>query len=128
VPQLTFSSSQPGSQPTIHKITTFCMKQLGVLLETLRTTSEGAGNLLDSCAILATSECSDPRAHATTEYPLVVAGRAGGALRHPGIHHRAVGENTTKVLLTLLRAAGLPLTEYGGGAARVTSSCTPIEA
>jgi hypothetical protein len=39
----------------------------------------------------------------------------------------ADGENTSKVLLTVLRAAGVPATEIGGGAGYANESFTAIE-
>ena len=62
------------------------------------------------------------------DYPILVMGRGTGFLKHPGVHHRAVGENTSTVLLTLLRAAGLSLTEFGQAGGHVTTSCSAIEA
>ena len=38
----------------------FIMSQLNVLLTKLRATPEGAGNLLDSCCILGTSDVETP--------------------------------------------------------------------
>ena len=52
-----------------------------------RDTPDGAGNLLDSLALLATSDHSDGAAHTVNDYPVLIAGRAGGALVHPGVHY-----------------------------------------
>ena len=80
------------------------MKHFGYLIGKLRDTPEGAGNLLDSCAIVATSECGDGSAHGLTEYPMLIAGRAGGALK-AGLHYRSTsGESISKAMLTALRA------------------------
>ena len=57
----------------------------------------------------------------------MVAGKAGGALR-AGAHHSAPGDNATKVLLTLLRAMGLPLASYGKGNMQTTEEFTPLRA
>ncbi len=46
------------------------------------------------------------------EFPILLAAKAGGKLR-AGIHHRANGDNASKVILTLGRIMGLPLTEFG---------------
>jgi hypothetical protein len=68
-------------------------------------------------------------AHDLTDYPLVIAGKAGGFLKYPGVHYRsATNENTNLVLLSALRSVGLPLTEFGTGQSLVNSSCSAIEA
>ena len=53
----------------------------------LRDTPEGAGNLLDHSAILATTELSDGWTHANTDFPILVAGLGNGRLKG-GVHYR----------------------------------------
>ena len=53
---------------------------------------------------------------------------AGGFLKYPGVHYKSNGENTNLALLSVLKAAGLPLTSFGTGASAVTASLTGIEA
>jgi hypothetical protein len=106
-------------QPTVHNATVFTMEQLAHFLAVLRDTPEGDGNLLDQCSILCTTELSDGRTHANTEYPLLIAGGGGGRLR-PGTHVRAVGESTSRAALTALRGAGVELSEWGVDAGRTT--------
>jgi len=117
-----------GDQPTVQAGVVFIMQQFAYLLERLRAVPEGAGNLLDSCAILATSDLSNGHDHTNTEYPIVIAGKAGGGLRYPGVHYRSTTrENTSKVLLSLLRSVGVPITEFGVDGGHVTAGCTAIE-
>jgi hypothetical protein len=105
----------PESQPTVHAAITLTMQQLAYFLDRLRQTQEGAGNLLDRCAILCTTELCEGRRHNNDEFPILIAGRAGGRLRS-GIHVRSTSrENTSKVLLTLLRAMGDPRPRFGTG-------------
>lgn len=116
-----------AAQPALEVSTVFTMEQLGVLLRTLRDTPDGTGNLLDSSAILATSDHSDGSAHSTDDFPVLIAGRAGGALQHPGIHYASDGEHTNRVLLTLLRSVGVNIAELGDDFAHQTSGCSAIE-
>ena len=119
---------EPGDQPKVHGATVFIVKQFARLLETLKNTPEGAGNLLDHVAILGTSDLNEGKRHKNFDYPILVAGRAGGRLRHPGIHYRShCEENTSKVLLSLLRSVGLPLETFGSKGGRVAESLTAIE-
>jgi Protein of unknown function (DUF1552) len=119
---------EPGDQPLVHASTIFTMKELAVLLAALKGIPEGAGNVLDNCVVLASSDVADGREHSIEDYPIVVAGGGGGYLKHPGVHYRSSGENTSMVLLSVLRAAGLPITEFGDKGGHVTTGCSAIEA
>ena len=89
------------------------MEQLAYFLNRLRQIEEGDGNLLDSCAILCTTELSEGYTHSNDEFPIILAGRAAGALR-TGRHYRSGNrENTSKALLTLLRAMGDERASFG---------------
>jgi hypothetical protein len=125
--QLTHDES--GEQPIVHAATIFVMQRLARLLEQLRDTPDGAGNLLDSAAILASTDTAEGKEHSIKDYPILVAGRAGGRLKHPGVHYRSgSGENTSKVLLSLLRAVGLRLPRFGEKGGRVEDGVGAIEA
>ena len=119
---------EPGTQPGVNKVTKFIVDQFSSMLQALKNVPEGDGNLLDNCVIYATSDTAEGRPHSIKDYPILVAGRGGGTLKHPGIHHRAPGQNTSKVLLTLLNAMDLGLTEFGKGGGRVTSEVGEIKA
>jgi hypothetical protein len=123
------SHDEPGDQPQVHAITTFIMERFARVLQALMDTPEGAGNLLDNCAILASTDCSEGQPHSIDDYPILIAGRAGGALVHPGIHYRSTsGENTSNALLALLQAMDLDLTEYGNGGGHTTTALDAIRA
>jgi hypothetical protein len=118
-----------GTQPQVHAVTTFIMKTFSILVQTLKATPEGAGNVLDNCFIYGSSDVADGRAHDLVDYPLVIAGIAGGFLKYPGVHYRSTtNENTNLVLLSALRSVGLTLTEFGVDVSLVKGSCTAIEA
>jgi Protein of unknown function (DUF1552) len=119
---------EPGAQPLVSAAVAFTMQQLAYLLSALAAVPEGDGNVLDHCAILGTTDVSEGHDHSIENFPILVMGGGTGFLKHPGVHHSAQGENTSTVLLSLLRAAGLPLTEFGQDGGRVTSSCSAIEA
>jgi Protein of unknown function (DUF1552) len=124
-----FTHDEAGDQPIVHAATVFVMEQYARLLEVFAETPDGAGNLLDQSVVLATSDTADGRGHTLEDYPIVLAGRAGGALKYPGVHYRsAQGENTSKVLLSMLRAAGVPLAKFGAKGGAVKDSLTAIEA
>jgi hypothetical protein len=129
-----------GAQPQVHAVTTFIMKTFSILVQTLKGIPEGAGNILDNCAIYGSSDLSDGKAHDLIDYPMVIAGGGGGYLKNPGWHYRSMtgagtsnGENANTALLTVLRAAGVteaaggPLSKFGGGNAMTTTSISAIE-
>ncbi|WP_157069541.1 DUF1552 domain-containing protein [Sandaracinus amylolyticus] len=98
---------------TVHAATVFTMEQLGYFLARLRDTPDAAGsNVLDNCSILATSELSEGWTHSNREFPILVCGRGGGALRG-NVHHRVDRESTSIAVLTALRGAGIPAESFG---------------
>jgi hypothetical protein len=119
---------EPGNQPFVHATTIFTMKQFAKLIASLKALPEGAGNVLDNCAILGTSDVADGLEHSITDYPILVAGKAGGALKHPGVHYRSNGENASNVLLTLVNVVGATMTQFGDQGGLSTTRCTAIEA
>ena len=124
-----FTHDEDGEQPVVHAATVFVMQQFSRLLQTLKETPDGAGNLLDSSVILASSDTADARAHDLEDYPVLIAGRGGGFLKYPGVHYRSDSrENTSKALLSVLRAAGLRLPTFGQKGGHVDESLTAIEA
>jgi hypothetical protein len=108
-------------------ITIFTLEQFAKLIGKFKATPDGAGNLLDSMAVLATSDTSDGEAHTTNDYPIVIAGSAGGALKFLGVYYNSSGEHTNKVLLTLLRSVGVQVEEIGEGNNRQTMGCSALE-
>ena len=110
----TLSHDEAFPQLNVQKITVFIMQRFAALLEALQGVPEGDGNLLDRCVILASSDTTEGQPHSINNYPILVAGGGGGALVHPGIHIKGEkGSNASDVLLTLLQAMDLPLTEFG---------------
>jgi hypothetical protein len=114
-------SHGPVDDPRLHKVVLHYMKELRVFVEALRAMPEGRGTLLGNCGIVAANDCAEGPSHGHRDYPILVIGGAGGL--RAGLHHRsATGESTLRVLLTVARAAGAPLPDFGVGAARVTDS------
>jgi len=103
-----------GQNAAVDAATIETMRMLAQLCERLQQTPEGALNLLDNSVILASSDASSGLTHAVTDMPIIVAGGGGGALVHPGIHHRTEGANTSDILLTIAQTVCPELTEIGG--------------
>lgn len=114
------SHDEGGDQPQVQTITKFIVSRFATLLETLKATPEGTGNLLDSALILASSDCSEGQPHSINNYPILIAGGGGGSLVHPGVHIKGNRGNASDVLLTLLQAMDLPVTTFGAKGGQTT--------
>lgn len=123
------SHNEGGDQPLLAKGVTVTMEHFGIFLEKLRATEDGASNLLEQSAVLASTDVSNGRDHTIDDYPILVAGHAGGALRG-NVHYRSTTrENLSKVLITALRAVDLPLASgFGNGGGRVTDGISALTA
>ena len=118
---------EPGDQPMVNEIVKLIMSELNYFLKALRNVQEGDSTLLDNCAVLCTSDVSFGRLHSLEDFPIIIAGTAGGALKK-GIHyHSSSGENSSKVCFSLARAMGLNISEFGLENGRVTDGLSAIE-
>ncbi len=109
----------PEAQDNVHATTVHTMECFSSLMQKMRAMPEGAGNVLDNSLWLATSDTAEGLAHSVADYPIVLCGRAGGAMRFPGVHLRGseiLGRrNTNDVLMSILSAMGSPRTSIGSG-------------
>jgi hypothetical protein len=80
--------------------------------------------LLDSSCILGTSEYGEGYTHSNLETPVIMAGKAGGAL-DTGWHVRDEAGNLARAHLTCLRAVGIDMPSYGFNGGE-TSSLLPF--
>lgn len=119
---------EPDDQPTVHAITLAIMDELAYLLETLDAVPEGEGTLLDNSIVLATSETSEGKTHSLDEMPIVIAGGGCGAIPVDQHVRSYSQDNVGKVMLTVARAMGLTLGEWGADDTRVTDGVSELEA
>ena len=117
---LTHEATEQGR---VNDAVIFTMKNFARTLSALKGINEGTGNVLDNTVVLCTSDVAEGIDHSITDYPVLLAGKGGGALRS-GYHFRSgTGRNTTDILLTCLRALGTGAASAGAG---VGVSSTPI--
>ncbi len=120
------SHKEPGDQPTMNKAILHAMEHLAVFLGRLKSTPDGAGNLLDSSVVLVTSDVSLGREHSVDELPVLLVGKAGGALRGD-LHHRSTTKETvTKIPFSLLNVFGANLPSWGAAENRTTDGVGAI--
>jgi hypothetical protein len=118
-----------SKQDQVHDAAVWIVRQFAYLLQRLKATPEATGNLLDNSCLLFTSDVSDGLTHSVADFPILVAGRAGGYLKYPGIHIRSPSEqNTSDVLLTCLRAVGTGATSVGAAQGLSTTECAALKA
>ncbi len=119
---------EPGEQPEVEEITTQIMGGMATFLSKLEAIPEGDTTLLDHCAILLTTDVSLGKTHSLNDFPMMLAGSAGGRLVN-GTHIRsASGENASEVTLTLMRACGNNLASWGAKDAATSDSVAALEA
>lgn len=118
---------EPGDMPQVQAITLSIMEDFAWYLEALRGVPEGDGTLLDNCLILGTTDVSYARTHQIDEYPILLAGRAGGAI-NTGLHYRSSSqENASHVPYSILNAMGMFVDEWGAEEGLVTSGVGALE-
>ncbi|MCB9677877.1 MAG: DUF1552 domain-containing protein [Alphaproteobacteria bacterium] len=119
--------NEPGDQPEVQAITLQVMEAYAAFVEEFQAIPEGGATLLDSCAILGCTEHSLGRTHSVDDLPLLIAGSACNAIVN-GVHHRAAGQdNASKVMLTLVRAAGVLAPTFGVDEAETSDGLSEIE-
>jgi hypothetical protein len=118
---------EPGDQPEVNAIVKYLIEEFAYMVESLRAIPEGDSTLLDNCVVLGTSDVSYGRTHSLSEFPILLAGTAGGALKK-GVHYRsASAENATRVPLTIARALGVQLSEFGKDEGKAADSIGALE-
>jgi len=106
----------------IRKIDLFLSTQFGYFLEQLKATPEGDGTLLDHSLILYGSGLSDGNRHNHDNLPIVLAGRAGGAVK-TGRHMRTERETPlNNLFLSMLDTVGASLDQLGDSTGRLSLS------
>ena len=105
--------NNPARLEALTKINTFHVTLLAYLLERLKATPDGDGNLLDHSLILYGGAMSNSNIHNHSPLPILVAGGAAGRMK--GGRHLKYPENTpmANLLMTILDKAGIPQESVG---------------
>ena len=95
------------------KINRYHVSMVPYLLDKLKKTPDGDGNLLDNSLIVYGSPMGDSNIHNHKRVPLVLAGHAGGKLTG-GVHIKAPdGTPMANAMLAALNAIGVDLPKFG---------------
>jgi Protein of unknown function (DUF1552) len=97
----------------IIKINELHVKMFAYLLERMKATPDGDGNLLDHSMFLYGSSISDGNLHTHHDLPVVMAGGGGGHVK--GNRHVVYPKDTplNNLLLSMLEKAGVPVEKLG---------------
>ena len=124
----TICHTDPGdnkSQTRVNEGVLWAVKALAVFAEALANLKEGPGSVLDNTLVYVTSCTSWGKVHATDEWPVLMLGKAGGALKGDQ-HFRSAGTNLSSALLTVANIFGGKLNTYGLGAGQVSTELTGL--
>jgi hypothetical protein len=124
----TICHGDPGDQSNQPRVDTgvhYEMTCLNEFLTKMQSTAHGASNLLDQSLVFVTSDTAWGKIHTSTEWPVLLAGKAGGKLQGDG-HYNFPGDNLSKALLTVAQIMGSTATSFGGGAGAVTAPLSGI--
>ena len=117
-----------GDQPQVNQIVIHSIEDLAYWIDAMKAVPEGDGTLLDNTVLLATSDVSYGKTHQIDEYPIILAGRGGGALK-TGFHHRSeTRANASRVPMSIMRAMGMTQASYGAEDAYTESGVSEVEA
>ncbi|MFM8634066.1 MAG: DUF1552 domain-containing protein [Planctomycetia bacterium] len=105
----------------LRKIDRFNVALFAELVARLAATPEGEGSLLDNAAIYYGSGLGSGNAHTPFDLPVLLAGRAGGAIRPAGHVKLPMDTSLYNLWVTLLGACGAPVRQFG-------NSSGPIDA
>ena len=110
---LSHHQNDPVKLRKISDINEFHARQVSYILQRLKSIPEGNGSLLDNCMILYGAGISDGNRHNNENLPIVMAGKAGGAIR-PGRHLRYHFETPmSNLYLSMLERVGVKQDRFG---------------
>jgi hypothetical protein len=115
-----------SNQPRVDKGVIYAMTCLNEFLKKLKATPHGASNLLEYALVYVTSDTAWGKTHTKAEWPVLLAGKAGGRLRGDG-HFNFPGDNLSKALLTAAQVMGSTITEIGLDAGKVNTPLSGIK-
>ena len=108
-----------------NKICKYRMSQLAYFLEKMKSTRVEDGTLLDKTLVIWGSPMADPNIHNHRRCPLVLLGRANGALKG-NVHVKAAdGTPMANVFLTVLQDIGLDMKTFGDSTGRFELKSVP---
>jgi hypothetical protein len=102
-------------------IDTFHIRQFAYVMNRLQSIKEGDGTLLDNCMIVYGGGISDGNAHNHNNLPILMAGKAGGALKTG--RHITYADQTpmNNLYLSMLDRMGVPVETLGNSTGKLVT-------
>ena len=116
---LSHHQGRPENLAQLADINRHHIAQFAYILQRLKATKEGDGNLLDHSLIVYGSAIGDGNRHNHDDLPILLAGHGGGAVK-PG-RHLVYSQDTPmcNLLNNMLDAAGVPIDLFGDSTGRL---------
>jgi hypothetical protein len=114
-----------GYQPEATEFVYASMEAWADFIERLAAVPEGDGTLLDNCLVFGHSDVSLAKVHGITGVPMMIAGRARGALK-PGVHVSGSTSPSTRAGLTIQQVMGLTTESWGARSMEATQPISEI--
>ena len=121
---LTHNGKAPELEAMYLKTNQFHVQQFTYLVERLKAIDEGGTSLLDNSLLMFASSLFDGDAHGADQLPIVLAGKAGGALQiGRSLDYLDKGNDNRRacsLYLSLMDRMGVPLDRFGDSDKRLT--------
>jgi hypothetical protein len=110
--------NQPALVSEYTRVCTWFMEQFAYLLDRMQAAEDGDGSLLDHSLVLYGCAMKDGNGHVPRDLPLLLGGRAHGALQPGRLFATAPGTPLSHLHLTIARQFGLPMEDFNGTGAQ----------
>ncbi|MBP6821907.1 MAG: DUF1552 domain-containing protein [Acidobacteria bacterium] len=124
---LTHNGKAPELEAMYLKTNQFHVQQFTYLVERLKAIDEGGTSLLDNSVLMFASSLYDGNAHGADQLPIVLAGKAGGALKTGRILDYLDKGNDNRqacsLFLSLMDLMGVRLDRFGDTDKRLAGFC-----
>ncbi len=122
---LTHNGKAPEAEAMYLKTNQFHMAQFAYLIDRLKQIDEGGQSLLDSSLLMGCSNLFDGDSHSAEQMPIVLAGKAGGALETGRIlDYMDKGDDNRRacsLYLSIMDIMGLKLDRFGDSDKRLAN-------
>ena len=125
---LTHNGKAPELEAMYLKTNQYHVRQFTYLVERMKAIDEGGSTLLDNSVLMFASSLFDGDAHGADQLPIVLAGKAGGALQ-PGriLDYLDKGNDNRRacsLYLSLMDLMGVQLDRFGDADKRLAGLCS----